>query len=98
MVKVHVLCVYTGIGDTAQLTLLSKVERIRLALQNLQVLYPEVNIEQEYAGGNEQDENFLSETFIQDWSIGAVVYHPEQFVSLYPKLVSPQGNIYFAGS
>jgi monoamine oxidase len=92
-----VLCVYTVDDDTEQITLLSRVERIKLALRGLQILYPEVNIEQEYAGGDEENETFLNEAFFQDWPIGAVFYHPEEFLSHYPKLVSPQSNIYFAG-
>ena len=93
-----VLCVYTVDDDTEQITLLSQVERIKLALRGLQILYPEVSIKQEYAGGDEENDTFLNEAFFQDWSIGAVFYHPEEFVSLYQKLVCPQGNIYFAGS
>ena len=93
-----VLCFYTVDDDTEQFTLLSKPERVKLVLQGLQILYPEVNVEQEYAGGTDKNDTFLNESFFQDWSIGAVFYHPGEFLSLYPKLVSPQGNIYFAGS
>jgi monoamine oxidase len=92
-----VLCMYTVGDDTEQTTLLSKGGRIKLALQGLQLLYPEVNIKQEYAGGDEESATFLNEAFFQDWPIGAVFYHPEEFLSHYSKLVSPQGNIYFAG-
>lgn len=39
-----VLCVYTVDDDTEQITLLSQVERIKLALHGLQTLYPEVTM------------------------------------------------------
>ena len=88
-----VICIYNVDNDAKQFSLLSKEERIKLALQNLQDMYPELDIAKEYAGGNE----FLEEAFIQDWSIAATFYHPGDFLSLYPKLVSPQGNVFFSG-
>ena len=43
---------------------MSKVEKIKIALSNLQVMYPEANIVQEYAGDTDQEnEKFLGEAF-----------------------------------
>ena len=93
-----VLCIYNVLNDARHISLLTKVERIKLALQNLQVLYPEVNIAQEYAGGdNSSDNKFVEEAFIKDWPVGATFYHPGEYLSLYQNNVCPEGNIYFAG-
>lgn len=48
---------------TKKLIHLSKVERVVLALQNLQLLYPEVNIAEEYARGKDPEDTtqFLAE-------------------------------------
>ena len=92
-----VLCCQQRYHDSRVFTLLSKGESVKLALQNLQQLYPEANIAEEFAGGKECE---ITEdaVFIQNWSIGAVFYYPGDFVSFYPSLVAPRGNIYFAGS
>ena len=93
-----VLCIYNVDNDTRHFSLLTKVERIKLALQNLQVLYPEVDIAQEYAGGNNSgDSKFVEETFIKDWPVAAMFYHPGDYLSLYQNNVRPEGSIYFAG-
>lgn len=92
-----VLCIYTVDDDAKTFKLLPKDERIELALENLQVLYPEVNVWQEYAGGDYHDAAFVKEAFFKDWSIGALFHHPEDFFSLYSTLVTPQGSIFFAG-
>ncbi len=79
------------------MALASKAEKIKQALRDLQLLYPEVNIAKEYAGGEPTDENFLKEAFSMDWW-GIVFYKPGQFLSFYPSMARPQGNIYFAGA
>ena len=68
-------------------------------LRDLQLLYPEVNVHEEYAGGKPTptNEDYLKEAFSMDWA-GVVFHHPGQFLSFFPSMVKPQGNIYFAGS
>ena len=91
-----VLVVYNWNGDSMQWQLLSKEEKIKTALDNLQQLYPEVNIAKEYAGGEPGDEGYLDEAFEVDWW-GFPYPWAGQFLNNYPYLARPQGNIYFAG-
>lgn len=95
-----VLCIYTKGHDAEMFNLCSKVEKFKLVLSNLQLLYPEVDIADEYVGGtdSEDTEKFLKEVYIQEWPIGGVLYYPGDFLSLYPTLVAPRGRLYFAGS
>ena len=103
-----------GIGDTGKGVLIwyswmtdsnhwlpkTKVEKIKMALQNLQQIYPEVDIDKEYAG-SESEEAFLKEAFPVEWAVrwplGDATFYAGQFSSLYPIMKLPQGNIYFAG-
>ena len=75
---------------------LSKEDKIKTALHDLQLLYPEVDISKEYAGGEPGSEHFLNEAFGVDWW-GATYYNPGQFQEFFPAMIMPQGNIYFAG-
>ena len=95
-----VLCFYQKGHDAEMIILLTKMERVKLALQNLQAIYPEVNIAEEYAGGTDCDdtETFLDEAICQDWPIAAVFYYPGDFLSVYRTLVTPRDSVYFAGS
>lgn len=92
-----VLHTYNRFVDDAKMWNFStKAERISLVLGDLQQLYPEVNIAQEYAGGEDKDsEKFLEEAFAMDWSLGYVLNKP---ASVFSILMKPQGNVYFAGS
>ena len=91
-----VLHVYNWNSDSMQWRILSKEDKIKRALHDLQSLYPEVDIAQEYAGGEPGGEHFLSQAFEIDWW-GMTYYLPGQFHEFYPAMVKPQGNIYFAG-
>ena len=94
-----VLIFYNISNDSTILSLKSKKQRISLALRNLQLLYPEVSIAEEYAGGlDPEDDKFLDESFLNDWSVLGILYRPGQFLSLFPVLAKPQSQVYFAGS
>jgi len=78
------------------------VAKIQLVLRNLQSLYPEVNIEEEYAGGTDcTSKEFLKESFVMDWGsqwcMGSMRVSTGQFSNLYPILAPNRGNVYFAG-
>ena len=79
----------------------SKLEKINIALSNLQELYPEVDVRDQYAGGKEGDENYLKEAFPVEWAVqwplGDATFYPTQFEYLYPVMKRPQQQIYFAG-
>ena len=92
-----VLHTYNWESDSQQWRLLSTEEKIKLALRDLQLLYPEVNIADEYAGGEPTEKNFLNEAFSMDWW-GMTFYNPGEFLSFYPSMATPQGNLYFAGA
>ncbi len=92
-----VLHVYNWAGDSMQWRLLPKKEKIRTALYNLQVLYPEVDVAAEYAGGEPDGSEYLKEAFDMNWW-GLTFYNPEQFQALHASMIRSQGNIYFAGA
>ena len=91
-----ILCVYQKDHDYERFTFVSKWERVKLALHNLQQLYPDVNIADEFSGGMNCE---ISEdaVFFQDWYFAASHYFPGDFLSIYPTLVTPRSNIYFTG-
>ncbi len=91
-----VLHIYNREGDATEWINLPRVEKIKIALSNLQRLYPEVDIAHEYAGGiDENSKEFIEAAF--DSPLKAVVYYPGQ-LSSFPAMIKPQGNIYFAGA
>ena len=96
-----VLLLYSWMTDARQWLPITNLEKVNLALGNLQELYPEVNIYEEYAGGSSGDENYLKEAFPVDWGmewpLGNATFYPSQFSHLYPIMKQPQGQIYFAG-
>jgi len=73
---------------------------VQLALQYLQELYPDVNIPEEYAG-SACEEDFLKEASPIDWAakwpLGDATFYANQFTTLWPRMVLPRGNIFFAG-
>ncbi len=73
---------YNWAGDSMQWRLLPKKEKIRTALYNLQVLYPEVDVAAEYAGGEPYGSEYLKEAFDMNWW-GLTFYNPEQFQALH---------------
>jgi len=91
-----VMFIYNWCYDANHWQLLSKQDKIKLALQNLQQLYPEVDIASEYAGGKPGDKEFDNESVTFDhW--GMTEYNPGQFLKYFPALVKPRGNIYYTG-
>ena len=93
-----ILHVYNILQDAKMISLKSNIERIQLALSDLQLLYPEVSIAEEYAGGTDpNDKKFLEEAFVNYLPVGGMIFNPGQFLSLFPSLAKPQGKIYFAG-
>ena len=98
-----ILKAYICTDDTKCWICLTNTEKIQLMLQDLQALYPEVDIANEYAGGtNLSSDIFLKEAYIQDWSTewsmgSACLYFPAQFSYMYPILAQNRGNLYFAG-
>lgn len=105
-----------GLGDTGQGVLLlyswmtdsnhwlpkSDQEKIKMALLNLQTLYPEVDVAGEYAGGtDETSPSYLNEAFPVEWAVkwplGDATFYAGQFSYLYPVMKEPQGEIYFSG-
>lgn len=91
------LLVYNKGDDSKQWQLMSKKEKLEMTLQNLQQLYPEVDVAAEYTGGRPGDENYMKEALeVNHW--GVVFYSPGQFLEFFPVIVKPQGNIYFAGA
>ena len=93
-----VLCFYQKDHDYERFTFVSKWERVKLALNNLQQLYPEVNIAEEFSGGRMTCVIPEDAAFFQDWYFGTSHYFPGDFLSIYPTLVTPRGNVYFTGS
>ena len=95
-----VLLQYSWMTDANHWLPQSETEKVQLALRYLQELYPEVNIPEEYAG-SASEEDFLKEAFIVEWAakwpMGDATFYPNQFSVLFPKMVLPRGNIYFAG-
>ena len=69
---------------------MSKAEKIKLALSNLQILHPKWILPR-----NMHSEKFINEAF--DWSLNAVLYYPGQLMS-FSAIIKPQGNIYFASA
>ena len=92
-----VLHTYCRENDSNSWCLLSKAEKLKLALRDLQLLYPEVDIAKEYAGGKPTDEGYLEEAFSMDWW-SMFCYDPGQFLRSFPVMARPQRDIYFAGA
>lgn len=96
-----VLLFYSWMTDSNHWLPKSKLEKVNMALSNLQDLYPEVDISDLYAGGKEGDENYLKEAFPVEWAVqwplGNATFYPTQFRYLYPVMKQPQKQIFFAG-
>ena len=94
----HIFCYIDG---PMPLLSKSKLDKIRLILRDLQLLYPEVDIAKEYAGGTDpHTHKFLESSFVMEWALESptcALGYPSQLCSLYPIMVQPQGGIYFAG-
>ena len=95
-----VLLTYSWMTDATFLLPTSLEMKIKMALKDLQELYPEVDVAGEYAGGRPGDESFLKEAVPFTWGVGNPGYasfYAGQFTAFYDTMVEPQGNIYFAG-
>ena len=96
-----VLLLYSWMTDSNHWLPKTKLEKVNMALSNLQELYPEVDISDLYAGGKEGDESYLKEAFPVEWAVqwplGDATFYPNQFRYLFPVMQQPQGQIYFAG-
>ena len=95
-----VLLQYSWMTDANHWLPLSETEKVQLALRYLQELYPDVDIPEEYAG-SASEEDFLKEAFSIEWSakwpLGDATFYANQFTTLWPRMVLPRGNIFFAG-
>lgn len=96
------LLLYSWMTDSDHWLPISKLDKIKMALANLQELYPEVNIAKEYNGGiGEGTGKYLGEAFPIEWAVqwplGDATFYPSQFSYLFPVMQQPQGKIYFAG-
>ena len=96
-----VLLLYSWMTDSNHWLPKSDEDKVRIALENLQTIYPEVNIADEYAGGKPGDPSYLTEAVPIEWAVkwplGDATFYAGQFSSLFPLMIQPQKNIYFAG-
>ena len=99
-------CVYPsyGIGDPGEGVLLlyswmtdgydwlpqNDSERVRIALRDLQTLYPSVDINGQYVGS-------FAVAWPNEWATGDAMFFPGQFRTLFNTARAPEGNVYFAG-
>jgi monoamine oxidase len=99
-------CVYPsyGIGDNGQGVLLlyswmndgynwlpeNEAERERIALRDLQKLYPNVQIQNQFI------ESFAV-AWPNKWATGDAMFFPGQFRTLFNTARAPEGNVFFAG-
>lgn len=66
-------------------------QRKECALRDLEVLYPDVNIREQFTG------KYKSVHWSAEWSTGVTDFLPGQFSHLLPNLRKHEGNIFFAG-
>lgn len=96
-----VLLLYSWMTDSNHWLPVSKERKVKMALQNLQELYPEVDIANEYAGGRPSDPSFLDEAVPIEWAVkwplGDATFYAGQFSSLYPIMIHPQNGVFFCG-
>ena len=98
-----ILMAYAFSDDALHWSSMTNTEKVQVMLKDLQALYPEVDIMNEYAGGSDRNSDiFLKEAHVADWTtqwcMGVVSSQfPGQFNYLYPILAQNRGNIYFAG-
>ena len=97
-----VLVTNSSMTDSSHWLPKSKQEKVVIALKDLQKLYPEVDIFEEFAGGSDPNSvSFLDEAFTVQWGVESTPsdasFYPGQFTSLYKAMNGSQGNVYFAG-
>ena len=86
-----VLLTYSWSTDALNMVPATDEQRKERALLDLKRLYPKVKIEEEFTG------KYQSVNWAAEWSLGVADFLPGQFTNLYPYLLQPEGNIYFAG-
>src|SRR5262249_30611035 len=94
-----VLQVYCWALDARKLGALDDRERIAECLKGIQYLYPEVNIDECFAG---YEDGVTTKTWFWDEHAGGgafALFKPGQFKQLYPTLLTPEfdGCLNFAG-
>ena len=92
-----VLLMYTWMTDSDHWLPKGQEDKITMALNYLQVLYPNENIADLYLGGKPGCETYLKEAFAIEWDTGIPYFDEGQFTHLYPIMLRQQQNIYFAG-
>ena len=97
--KGGVLQVYCWAQDARRLGALSNEERVNECLKGIGYLYPEVNVDAEFAG---YDDGRTTKTWFWDEESGGgafALYDPGQFKYVYPELLTPEfdGCLHFAG-
>ena len=86
-----VLLTYSWSTDALNMVPASDEEKKSRALQDLQKLYPKVDIANEFTG------EYRSVHWTAEWSMGIADFLPGQFKELFPYLQQSEGNIHFAG-
>lgn len=94
-----VLQIYCWAQDAERLGALSDEERINQCLKGIQYLYPEVDVDSEFAGYHP---DITTKTWFWDNHAGGgafALFNPGQFKNLYPTLLTPEfeGCLNFAG-
>ena len=95
------LLTYCWSTDALSILPATDEQRKAIALRDLQLLYPRINIQDEFTG------KCKSVHWAAEWSSGVADFLPGQFKELYPALREPEGRtpssdtgdqlIYFAG-
>lgn len=86
-----ILLTYCWSTDALSILPASDEQRKNIALRDLKLLYPKVDIAEQFTG------KYKSVHWAADWSSGVADFLPGQFKQLYPSLQENEGNIYFAG-
>lgn len=94
-----VLQIYCWAQDAERMGALSDIERVNECLKGIQYLYPEVDVNEEFAG---YEPEVFTKTWFWDRHAGGgafALFKPGQFKSLYPTLLTPEfnGHLNFAG-
>ncbi len=94
-----VLQIYCWAQDAERMGALTDEQRVNECLKGIQYLYPEVDVNAEFAGYMPE---LTTKTWFWDNHAGGgafALYNPGQFKNLYPTLLTPEfnGALYFAG-
>ena len=86
-----ILITYCWSTDALSILPASEEQRKTIALRDLQCLYPNVKVAEEFTG------KWKSVHWTTDWTSGVAAFLPGQFKHLYEALQEPEAPIYFAG-